>query len=139
MAALVYDGENSSITVEKFDEIPDFVSEELDNMTLNDELSSTLETLSARKQEKALAEAQAKDPIYQALEQYRTIIGQADSYYSQLTTTPTGKYRYAIVQLHPNDPVPSLLLEQETADYICLLYTSPSPRDYAASRMPSSA
>ena len=23
--------------------------------------------------------------------------------------------------------------------YICLLYTSPSPRDYAASRMPSSA
>lgn len=118
MAALVYDGENSSITVEEFDEIPDFVSEELDNMTLNDELSSTLETLSARKQEKALAEAQAKDPIYQALEQYRTIIGQADSYYSQLTTTPTGKYRYAIVQLHPNDPAPSLLLEQETADYM---------------------
>ena len=24
-------------------------------------------------------------------------------------------------------------------DYDCLLYTSPSPRDYAASRMPSSA
>ena len=24
-------------------------------------------------------------------------------------------------------------------DEICLLYTSPSPRDYAASRMPSSA
>ena len=24
-------------------------------------------------------------------------------------------------------------------DVICLLYTSPSPRDYAASRMPSSA
>ena len=24
-------------------------------------------------------------------------------------------------------------------DQICLLYTSPSPRDYAASRMPSSA
>ena len=24
-------------------------------------------------------------------------------------------------------------------DYLCLLYTSPSPRDYAASRMPSSA
>ncbi|WP_460381801.1 hypothetical protein [Staphylococcus aureus] len=23
--------------------------------------------------------------------------------------------------------------------YFCLLYTSPSPRDYAASRMPSSA
>ena len=26
-----------------------------------------------------------------------------------------------------------------SACYVCLLYTSPSPRDYAASRMPSSA
>ena len=26
-----------------------------------------------------------------------------------------------------------------TEDQVCLLYTSPSPRDYAASRMPSSA
>ena len=29
--------------------------------------------------------------------------------------------------------------ELEQYDKICLLYTSPSPRDYAASRMPSSA
>ena len=29
--------------------------------------------------------------------------------------------------------------EEGTLLYICLLYTSPSPRDYAASRMPSSA
>ena len=28
---------------------------------------------------------------------------------------------------------------KDLADYTCLLYTSPSPRDYAASRMPSSA
>ena len=28
---------------------------------------------------------------------------------------------------------------QQAQIYICLLYTSPSPRDYAASRMPSSA
>ena len=34
--------------------------------------------------------------------------------------------------LDPNPPVVGDL-------YICLLYTSPSPRDYAASRMPSSA
>ena len=27
----------------------------------------------------------------------------------------------------------------DTRNYTCLLYTSPSPRDYAASRMPSSA
>ena len=30
-------------------------------------------------------------------------------------------------------------LEIISTDNICLLYTSPSPRDYAASRMPSSA
>ena len=28
---------------------------------------------------------------------------------------------------------------KDSDDYSCLLYTSPSPRDYAASRMPSSA
>ena len=28
---------------------------------------------------------------------------------------------------------------KDTVDKACLLYTSPSPRDYAASRMPSSA
>ena len=28
---------------------------------------------------------------------------------------------------------------RDAQDYDCLLYTSPSPRDYAASRMPSSA
>ena len=35
---------------------------------------------------------------------------------------------------HPNIP---FFLQDENGD--CLLYTSPSPRDYAASRMPSSA
>ena len=29
--------------------------------------------------------------------------------------------------------------QEAMEDAICLLYTSPSPRDYAASRMPSSA
>ena len=31
------------------------------------------------------------------------------------------------------------LLNELIEEYYCLLYTSPSPRDYAASRMPSSA
>ena len=31
------------------------------------------------------------------------------------------------------------ITRDEMCAYICLLYTSPSPRDYAASRMPSSA
>ncbi|GAB5779455.1 hypothetical protein JMUB7523_26380 [Staphylococcus aureus] len=33
----------------------------------------------------------------------------------------------------------SELKRHNVSHYICLLYTSPSPRDYAASRMPSSA
>ena len=33
----------------------------------------------------------------------------------------------------------SPILETDAKKKICLLYTSPSPRDYAASRMPSSA
>ena len=38
-----------------------------------------------------------------------------------------------------NKPI-NLKSDQQLNDiYICLLYTSPSPRDYAASRMPSSA
>ena len=30
-------------------------------------------------------------------------------------------------------------MDVKVGDKVCLLYTSPSPRDYAASRMPSSA
>ena len=40
-----------------------------------------------------------------------------------------------IVKVFTGNEVKELYVE----DGICLLYTSPSPRDYAASRMPSSA
>ena len=39
---------------------------------------------------------------------------------------------------YPENETTDLLYEVE-GTYTCLLYTSPSPRDYAASRMPSSA
>lgn len=56
--------------------------------------------------------------LEQALEQYRLIVSQADSYsYSPYPVTPTGHYRYALVQLEPDDPVPTLLLSQEGDDY----------------------
>ena len=40
---------------------------------------------------------------------------------------------------HWVDSYPFVRLHQPSHYYGCLLYTSPSPRDYAASRMPSSA
>lgn len=56
----------------------------------------------------------ADQALEQALEQYRLIVSQADSYsYSPYPVTPTGHYRYALVQLETDDPVPTLLLSQE--------------------------
>ncbi|MBD5101588.1 MAG: sigma-70 family RNA polymerase sigma factor [Subdoligranulum sp.] len=56
-------------------------------------------------------------PIDAAFEQYRIIIGQADRYEYGADLVPTG-YRYALVQMRPDDPVPTLLLEVETEDFI---------------------
>ena len=48
---------------------------------------------------------------------------------------PLFNMSYSVGQLHKYAVNLYKTLEEET----CLLYTSPSPRDYAASRMPSSA
>ena len=53
-----------------------------------------------------------------------------------------------VLRLKPNDPVELFdgcgsiangTIEEVDKAYICLLYTSPSPRDQRGSRMPSSA
>ena len=36
-------------------------------------------------------------------------------------------------------PIDDLVLREDFLDLVCLLYTSPSPRDLSTSRMPSSA
>ena len=46
--------------------------------------------------------------------------------------------RYAMMLEEDGSPEMHVI-EVEDEIMICLLYTSPSPRDYAASRMPSSA
>ena len=67
----------------------------------------------------SLVSEAAKDPVDQALEAYKKILSQADSYtYTQDFVTPTGRYQYALVQLEPEDPVPTLLLSQETEEYL---------------------
>ena len=53
-----------------------------------------------------------------ALEQYRIVVGQADTYLYDPDAEPSGNYRYALVQMQPEDTAPTLLLEQETTDYL---------------------
>lgn len=55
------------------------------------------------------------NPIDEALEQYRTIIRQADTYeYNKdIPDLETQGYWYALVQMQPEDPVPTLLLKKE--------------------------
>ena len=45
----------------------------------------------------------------------------------------------AFVNLHAWNPVVALAIASLKAVLVCLLYTSPSPRDPKTSRMPSSA
>ena len=45
----------------------------------------------------------------------------------------------ACERFRPGDMVCALLIGGGYAEYACLLYTSPSPRDLSTSRMPSSA
>lgn len=103
MAELVYDGENSSITVTEFSAIPDFVRTELDQMEQPEELANLLAELD-------------NNPVDRAIEQYRAILAQAETYHYG-DATPTGRYQYALVQLEADDPVPTLLLSQEEDNY----------------------
>lgn len=78
-------------------------------------------------EEKASDEVQPVDPDdtrnKQALEQYKIILSQADSYQYDPTggTTPTGNYRYALVQMQSQHTVPALLLSQETQNGLSLI------------------
>ena len=61
--------------------------------------------------------------------------GTLDVYTNQLVFAP-GDPIFVHGQAMPKEPI---IIRLFTPDDTCLLYTSPSPRDYAASRMPSSA
>ncbi len=52
-----------------------------------------------------------------ALEQYRTIVGQAGTYDYGNEATSAG-YQYALVRMQSGDAVPTLLLKQQTTEYI---------------------
>lgn len=65
------------------------------------------------------------DPVKLAMTRYRQTISRAETYEygvrstassSQIGRVPTGRYRYALVQIAPEDIVPALILEQHTTD-----------------------
>ncbi len=73
-------------------------------------------------EESDVIDQEEPDPIEESLEQYRTIISQADSYeYGEYAEANEPwlefvGYQYALVQMQPNDPVPTLLLGREIMD-----------------------
>ena len=52
---------------------------------------------------------------------------------------PTGENQYSVAMALKIGPVSAKFAGKITLSDICLLYTSPSPRDQRGSRMPSSA
>ncbi|MCH5211296.1 MAG: hypothetical protein J1F01_10095 [Oscillospiraceae bacterium] len=64
--------------------------------------------------------AETRTPVDDALDQYSIVLSQAALYqYDPYGDVPsTGNYRYALVQMQTGDTVPTLLLEQESTDYM---------------------
>ena len=62
---------------------------------------------------------------------------------TQVAIIGAGPSGLLLGQLLHNAGIDTVILERQTPEYvlsrICLLYTSPSPRDLSTSRMPSSA
>lgn len=63
------------------------------------------------------------DPVELALEQYRIITSQADTYDYDAMEEPTGDYWYALVRMTPDGVVPALLLKQDTTFGISSILT----------------
>lgn len=114
--------ESGQIEVQPFSaqDVPAFVLAEIED---DDDLAesildaSGLDVLHPEEAEEPEEPEEAADPAALALEQYRAIVTQADTYDYGSGGTPTG-YTYALVQMQPGDTVPTLLLEQDTSEYL---------------------
>ena len=82
------------------------------------------------------SEEEPESDVDLALEAYRTIISQADSYDYGTTAAATGNYQYALIQLQAEDAVPTLLLSQETEDYLCQIRVFQYDPDTGTVRQP---
>ena len=105
--------------------LPDRTSEHIEETTVFEE--ATAETPAAEPTEETEASGQEiqssesetePDPLAEALEAYRKILGQAESFNFGEDAVPDGTYVYALEQMHREDTVPTLLLCQNGKDYI---------------------
>lgn len=64
--------------------------------------------------------AEETDLIEEAMEQYKVILSQAYSYF--VDNDPAREYMYALVQMQPDDPVPTLLLRLEASPELDTTY-----------------
>lgn len=115
---------SSQISVYDFsaEDIPEFIMEELvEDEALSQEIleASGVDVLNPPAPEETASEDSGNDLSASVLEQYREIIGRASSYdYGTYPSEDTGNYHYALVQMQPEDIVPTLLLKQETKSYV---------------------
>ncbi len=74
-------------------------------------------------------DTETSDVLTDAFERYAIVISQPDAYEFD-GVDPTGNYRYALVQMSAEDAVPTLIVEQETADlyYVSLFRYDPNAR-----------
>ena len=113
--------------------IENVIDEEESEQSEASEESATSEDSDASEEIEAPEES---DPIDEALEQYRIIISQADSYeYNDETYNQwiqSFSYQYALVQAQPDDPVPTLLLakvEEGFGAFIRFFQYDPDTKD----------
>ena len=100
---------------------PEVKSESQTSASANAEISETPTPDDGQSEEKSSDEVQSikaenSQTDSQVLEQYKIILSQADSYPYDSTGSniPTGNYKYALVQMQSDNPIPALLLSQET-------------------------
>ena len=114
---------------------------------LMDEPCSALDPISTLKIEETMHELKKSFTIVIVTHNMQQAVRVSDMtafFNAEAVEGGTGKVGY-LVEFNETEKIFNSPQQQTTQDYVsgqfgcCLLYTSPSPRDYAASRMPSSA
>ena len=97
--------------------------------------SAVMACLSIVQQEQGYVSAESEAVIADYLGMAQIAVHEVTTFYNMYNQQPVGKYK-----LNVCTNLPCQLRDgQKALHHLCLLYTSPSPRDRQKSRMPSSA